>query len=321
MNKKVSIIIPVYNAALYLKRCIDSICNQTYGDWHIIAIDDGSTDDSWNILEEYKRCLKDKITIIHQENSGVAKTRNRGIEESKGDYILFIDNDDYIDTEYIECYVHAIEEGGYDCVIGGFRREDKKNKVIKSFVPDSLWSVYTADLVPWARIFKTQFIVENHIEFLDNSIGEDIYFNFEVFSKTNNIAIIKNIGYVWYYNEKSVSNSSQRGLKNIKSFISLLEKIWAVSAKEKMVKVWLLRYAVWYLLYFGKYAEKQRFIKADRVLFEWLNEHNISWRYVKSICLSKDGMLIMRLVVPAYLLIRKLRMLNLFVLIYCNRKS
>ena len=80
MSKKISIVVPVYNAGRYLKRCIDSIWNQTYTDWEIIAIDDGSSDDSLEILEECKKYIKDKITIISQENRGVAQTRNIGIE-------------------------------------------------------------------------------------------------------------------------------------------------------------------------------------------------------------------------------------------------
>ena len=120
MGKKISIVIPVYNAERYLKRCIDSIWNQTYTDWEILAIDDGSSDNSLEILEECKKYIRDKITIISQENRGVARTRNRGIEVSRGDYLMFIDNDDYIDRDYLESYIDVIEREDCDCVIGVF---------------------------------------------------------------------------------------------------------------------------------------------------------------------------------------------------------
>ena len=319
MGKKISIVIPVYNAERYLKRCIDSIWNQTYTDWEILAIDDGSSDNSLEILEECKKYIRDKITIISQENRGVARTRNRGIEVSRGDYLMFIDNDDYIDRDYLESYIDVIEREDCDCVIGGFRREDEQGKVIKCFVPDSMWSVCTADLVPWARIFKRKFIADNRILFLDNAIGEDIYFNFKLFSLTENIAIINNTGYVWFYNSSSVSNVNQRGLKDVQAFVRLLDEIWSVAGDDRQVKAWLLRYVIWYLLYSGKYAVSSKFAEADKILFAWLKKHGITWRYTKIVCMSRDGMATMRIAAPIYMCIHNNVLFNLFLQIYCRK--
>ena len=320
MSKKISIVIPVYNGGQYLKRCIDSICDQTYTDWEIIAIDDGSSDDSLEILEECKKYIKDKLTIITQENRGVARTRNRGIEVSQGDYLMFIDNDDYVDRDYFENYLAVIEKEDCDCVIGGFRREDDQGKVTKRFVPDTMWSVCTADLVPWARIFKRKFIVDNRILFLDNAIGEDIYFNFKLFSFTKNIAIINNTSYVWFYNSGSVSNVNQRGLKDVQAFVHLLDEIWKVAGDDRLVKTWLLRYVIWYLLYSGKYAAPDKFAEADKVLFEWLESHDITWKYVKTLCLSRDGMAVMRIAAPVYMCIHNNILFNLFLKVYCGKE-
>lgn len=320
MSKKISIVIPVYNAGRYLKRCIDSIWNQTYTDWEIIAIDDGSSDDSLEILEECKKYIKDKLIIISQENRGVARTRNRGIEVSQGDYLMFIDNDDYIDRDYLESYVDVIERENCDCVIGGFRREDEQGKVTKRFVPDTMWSVCTADLVPWARIFKRKFIADNRILFLDNAIGEDIYFNFKLFSLTRNIAIINNTGYVWFFNSGSVSNVNQRGLKDVKAFVHLLDEIWKVAGEDDMVKAWLLRYVIWYLLYSGKYADPGKFAEADKVLFAWLKRHDITWRYTKTVCLSADGMTVMSVAAPVYMCIHRNVLFKLFLRVYCKKR-
>ena len=92
---KISVIIPVYNAELYLKRCIDSVLNQSFKSFEIIAIDDGSKDSSFKILSEYQQ-FSPNIRILSRENKGAAYTRNEGIELAKGEFIMFIDSDDYI---------------------------------------------------------------------------------------------------------------------------------------------------------------------------------------------------------------------------------
>ena len=95
LNKKISIIIPVYNAEKYLKCCLDSILNQSYKNLEIIIINDGSTDNSLKVIEEYKK-NDNRIILISQKNQGVSKSRNNGLELATGDYIMFIDPDDWI---------------------------------------------------------------------------------------------------------------------------------------------------------------------------------------------------------------------------------
>jgi len=104
---KVSIIIPVYNSEKYLRHCLDSITNQSFKDFEVIAINDGSTDSSLNILNEYKNILN--IKILSQKNMGVAKAREIGIKNSTSPYITFIDSDDYIDNDYLEKLVYTLE--------------------------------------------------------------------------------------------------------------------------------------------------------------------------------------------------------------------
>ena len=115
-NDMISIIIPIYNVEKYLEKCLDSILNQTYKNLEIILIDDGSTDNSPNICNSY--CEKDKrIKIIHKNNEGVSSARNKGIELSKGKYIVFIDSDDYVSNEHIEVLYDCIISNNVDLVI------------------------------------------------------------------------------------------------------------------------------------------------------------------------------------------------------------
>ena len=115
---KVSVIIPVYNSEKYIARCLDSVIEQTYKNIEIIIINDGSKDKSKEILDEYEKKYPNIIRHIEQENKGVAKTRNYGIKIANGNYITFIDNDDYIDKDYIETFVNVLKENEYDIVMG-----------------------------------------------------------------------------------------------------------------------------------------------------------------------------------------------------------
>lgn len=113
---KVSIIVPVYNVAEYLGRCIESVLNQSFTEYELILIDDGSTDDGLKTCEEYAR-QDQRIRVIHQDNQGVSVARNRGIEEAKGEYITFIDADDWVADEYIEVLYRAIKEKNADIAV------------------------------------------------------------------------------------------------------------------------------------------------------------------------------------------------------------
>lgn len=315
---KVTVMIPVYNAERYIDRCIQSVIKQTYGKWEILAIDDGSNDRSYELLQTYKRSYPEKIRIIKQENRGVAETRNRGIHEACGKYIMFLDNDDYIDCDYLEKYVNAIEKNDYDCVIGGFRRENSDGNVIQSFIPSSMWSVYAMDFVPWARIINRSFLVDNSVRFYDGSVGEDIYFNFLLLSKTDRVGLLENKGYVWFINEQSVSNVEQRGLKQIDEFILLLDKLVELrNSKTLFFDFWITRYMVWYLLYSGKTARKSDFLLTDKKLFDWADSNKIKIGYPVKRELNKDN-LKLKFGVRTYLILRKLGLKRLFAAIYCK---
>ena len=109
VNELISIIVPVYNVEKYIEKCLDSIINQTYKNIEIIVIDDGSTDNSANICDKYTK-KSNKLRVIHKENGGISEARNLGISEAKGKYIIFIDSDDYIETEMIEKLYNACIE-------------------------------------------------------------------------------------------------------------------------------------------------------------------------------------------------------------------
>lgn len=118
---KVSIIVPVYNVEKYLKRCLDSLVNQTLKDIEIICVNDGSTDGSLAILNEYVR-NDDRIVVINQENSGQSVARNRGIDVAKGEYIGFVDSDDWVCEDYFERLHNSAIQNNAEIAVGGIIR-------------------------------------------------------------------------------------------------------------------------------------------------------------------------------------------------------
>ena len=151
--ENVTVIIPVYNSEKYIGKCIESVINQTYKNVKILLINDGSTDKSKEILGKY-RSEYENIEVINQNNKGVAVTRNEAIMKVNTKYLMFIDNDDFIDSNYIETYINSAEENNYDIVMGGYRRVNCKGKIMfKEKLKDTPWSKYII-LAPWAKIYN-----------------------------------------------------------------------------------------------------------------------------------------------------------------------
>ena len=181
MQKKASIIIPVYNSEKYLENCINSVLDQTEQDYELILINDGSKDSSKKIMTDYKNKYPDKIRIFNQENRGIGETRNRGIKEAEGKYIFFIDNDDTIKKDYLETYLNEAEKNDCNIVLGGYETVDENGKIIGKTIPQNVpWS-FLRIIMPWAKIYKKDFLIKNNLNFLDTKLGEDVSLNIPAF--------------------------------------------------------------------------------------------------------------------------------------------
>ena len=315
--EKVSIIIPVYNAYTVIDKCIQSIINQTYKNIEILLINDGSKDKSIEKLNYYEKKYKN-IKIINKKNEGVSKTRNLGIKKATGKSIMFIDNDDYIDNTYVETLLNEIKNSEADCVYSGYRRENSNGKVIKvRKLKDKPWTKYILS-APWAKIYNKEFLIKNNIEFLPYNIGEDVYFTLKLINSNAKIKIIDYIGYIWYYNDESVSNTAQRGLKNEVNILFLLDKINEFSKKDEYMKYFYNRYCIWYLLFSGRQATKSQFIKEHKKYKEWLVKNNC-YRIISPFSFKLSGESFRdRLCVFIIRLIDKLHLMKLFTVLYCK---
>ena len=196
LNKiELSIIVPVYNVEEYITECIDSILAQTYKDWELILVDDGSTDNSGKICEEY--ALKDsRIKVIHKENGGLSSARNSGLDIAKGEYITFIDGDDFISPDTIEENINILEsQKGIDIiqypVYYRYGKNDAYKKSIESKIisgKEQLWYSYMINEYHCSvcdKIFK-KYIFEN-IRFPIGITSEDIYILPQLFNIAQNV--------------------------------------------------------------------------------------------------------------------------------------
>ena len=192
---KISVIVPVYNAEKYLSRCIDSILNQTYKDFELILINDGSKDKSIDILRKYEN-IDNRIKVIDNSNNGVSKTRNIGIRLAQGEYIQFIDSDDFIDENMFEYNINTVEQENADIVMTGFYLDIESKKGIDTALQtfEKSISIGAKDIArnlinrlngtyinsPVNKLYKKSIIVDNNILMNENiDLGEDLIFNLE----------------------------------------------------------------------------------------------------------------------------------------------
>lgn len=211
MNLLISIIVPVYNVEDYLKACLDSIINQTYKNLEIILIDDGSTDNSGKICDEYAG-RDDRIRVIHNANQGVSHSRNCGLDIAKGEYILFIDSDDTVKSNYVFEMIKEVREEDYDLVVSNiidiFDTESRiRIKNIEKLTGDLKKDFYKLRMLlrgPVVKLYKKSIINKYNIRFSENmKVAEDQVFNFEYYSKLQRYKYINFAGYNYYHRKTS----------------------------------------------------------------------------------------------------------------------
>ena len=185
---QISIVVPVYNVEAYLPDCIDSLRAQTYQNIEILLIDDGSLDQSGNICDSYAQ-KDDRIRVFHTINQGVSAARNRGIEEATGEYLVFVDSDDKIHPQLLECYRKY--EDPDSVLLCGMAESDDELKSLKvenldqkicSYDLGHFANFYAKNLAnpPWNKWYRTDLLKKYQIRFpLDKNIGEDLLFNLD----------------------------------------------------------------------------------------------------------------------------------------------
>lgn len=218
---KVSVIIPIYNVEKYLRRCLDSVINQTLKEIEIILVDDGSTDSSGEICEEYK-AIDNRIIVIHKKNGGLSSARNAGLDVAKARFVGFVDSDDWIDENYYLCLYEIACRDDTNVVTCLYKvcaddREKNKKTVVScnkkggiEFREDFLRSSIKGGCtwVPaWSKIYKRELISD--IRFEEGKIYEDVMFNWRVFNLDDcKVSYCNYKGYYYFNNMESITKSS-----------------------------------------------------------------------------------------------------------------
>lgn len=207
-NPKISVIVPIYNTQKFLKKCVESILKQTYTNFEVLLIVDGSPDNCLAICSEYAKNDK-RIKVINKENEGLEKTRRVGLIHAKGEYITHIDSDDWVDETAFQKMLEAAESSNADIVIAKFCRVMDKFGLIKKPSPYNLphnliienevflkdyfinfFGVNKFSVSMWAKLYKKSFIDQIDIKLGGFDMGEDLYYNIQVFPKTSKIHFI-----------------------------------------------------------------------------------------------------------------------------------
>ena len=191
-NSAVSIIMPCYNTEKYLKKTMDSIFAQTFKDYEIIMVDDGSTDSTPELLDAYEKKYPDIIKVFHKENGGQSTARNLALDHARGEYILFWDSDDYADVDYLEPLVEAARENNSDTVISGSHYVDENGVVIENLnYPVDRYPDYPLRrLAPHGKLYRLDFLNRHNIRFEPGKLYEDNPFNFLALFLSRNQVIL-----------------------------------------------------------------------------------------------------------------------------------
>lgn len=230
--EKVSIIVPLYNIENYIQNCIESLIRQTYKEIEIIVIDDGSTDSSMEILKQYQ----EDIIVFHQENQGVSYSRNKGLEKATGEYIMFVDGDDWIDSDMVESMMKIMKEEKVDIVRCGYIREypTKKDYSIlvkerKKMNKNEIYQMFLTNYLlasPWCQLIRKtciQTLFDQNIK-----VGEDYLFNLSLYTQASTFVFLPNTYYHYRYNSESATTSltSEKIEKRCKDALIVYSKLY-----------------------------------------------------------------------------------------------
>lgn len=301
MNKLVSIIVPVYNVEKYLKECVDSIINQTYSELEVILIDDGSSDESGIICDEYAK--KDaRVRVIHQKNQGLSEARNTGMRNAKGYYIYFCDSDDYLDREAIEVLTFTAEKTEVDCLFfnaeafsdegiqirsGSYKR--KHNYEIQNGMTAGFKQLLYDEYMPCIPLhfYKKGFLDAFSLTFKPGIYSEDELFSFYVYLNAEKVGYVDNAFYFRRMRQGSIMTTCNNLEKKFQSYVDIIfdmekSSINAVGIEKKYCYEYLDRMTKSALLMYRrldsdeKKNEKYNFEKLKNIILQYNGFGDIS---------------------------------------------
>lgn len=275
MSIKVSVIVPVYNVEEYVRECIQSVLNQSLKEIEVIIVNDGSTDNSINCIEDFIKI--DNVKLINQNNQGLSVARNTGIDVAQGEYILFVDSDDYIESEFIEklyseakIYDLDIAISSHSKLLKEIKEAQKRDNSLITDKPISGCEFMYKQLKlkdkkneVWDDLFKRKFLQDNNIKFLPGILYEDTLFTPKTLIYANKVKYIESYGYIYRQRGNSITKS-EIGEKNINNLITIIEKLIELyrelsdNFQKKVLRKYLYNALVNILSYIDIYKVKDK---------------------------------------------------------------
>lgn len=276
----VTVIIPFYNGKCYLASLFDMISQQHVFALEVLFVDDGSSDGSGELLEKKIQTMPKHEGIlwkrIVQKNGGQGSARNTGLKYARGKWITFIDQDDRIPENYLSTLYIAAEEADCDVVYSGHVCSNEQGHVIARYhLQQTSWSRFRF-ISPWAKLYRTEFLVSHDIRFLTSSFGEDIYFTLLLEVSMPRRRYLTYAGYDWVQNQESVSHTVHRRLDRSACVLSVLKaaegKLSSEFLSDREVQYFLLKTSVYQILYLAESEDRTVLLDYRADLIDYLKE-------------------------------------------------
>lgn len=292
MNYKLSIVAAVYNLEKYLPRCLDSLVNQTLQEIEILCVDDGSTDSAPQIIDEYAQKYPDKVKAFHKSNGGEFTTRNYGLERATGEYVTFVDTDDWVEPDWAEKLYNAAKKNDADLAVCAFERIDlKTNKVVsrdmtsygntlRKITKDDDFPIFI-NPAPWNKIYKREKVKD--LRFKDFRGFNDMIFLTSSYTKIEKIAFVQDVLYHYYLRyDSQIHSVNEQDVINFKKYLLQLKDLYISENKYEDMKYMLdlmvfihLGVSVMYRASYDRNIEIKKMVKET---IKYLDENFPTWR-------------------------------------------
>ena len=295
MNPLVSIIVPIYNVEDYLGQCLDSLLNQSYSNIELILVNDGSTDHSLELIEDYQKRYPHQFTLYTKINGGLSDARNYGLERSKGEYIAFIDSDDYVETDYIEkmmdetlkshskltvCDIDVFYESGKRYVMNGLRSLKDVNPINALFL---------SPLFAWNKLYHRSLFMDTQLRYPLGLWYEDIPVTIPVFAQLDHVGVVNEA--LIHYRQRNTSIMGSKNSPKLQDIFTILSMITQNAKQNHYFSTYRdeIEYLhIEHLLLYGSF----RFYRSEKSkeymkkAFELMDDHFPQWKknpYLKTL--------------------------------------
>lgn len=309
MNKcKLSIIVPVYGVEKYIDKCLNSLVKQSLKEIEVIVVNDGTKDNSQKIIDKYVKKYPDKIKSYIKENGGQGSARNYGLKKATGEYIGYVDSDDFVEKDMYKKLYNKAKENNYDIVVCGNYNvsEDYQNKNIDAFINNyntDLENIFFGKMAVWNKIYKRDILIKNKLEFKEKVWYEDLAFTLKAIMNSNTFAFIDEPLYDYLIREGSTMNNSnvQRNLEILDAFNDILSYIQHNKKEEYFSKIEFLAIDHIYISAIVRVlkAEADDKVKRETInkLLDYMNKKFPNYKNNKYInTLSKNRKIIYKLI-------------------------